>query len=125
MTIGERIRNYRTSLGLSGKDFAAKVGISPGSLSDIETGKTKPSADTIASIVRNTEIDAAWLLTGDKSVSVAESEEPYGPHDPVISKINQHLNEMCEDQRRDVLKYAEEKKLLSELMLERHGRKAG
>lgn len=44
-------------------DFAKLIGISQGSLSDIENGKTKPSAETLASIVRNTDINAAWLLT--------------------------------------------------------------
>ncbi len=44
--------------------------------------------------------------------------------DTVTEKIHQHLEQMSEDQKRDVLKYAEEKKLLSELMFERQ-RKVG
>lgn len=63
--IGKRIREYRQNKGVKVADFAALIGISQGSLSDIENGKTKPSAETLASIVRNTDIDATWLLTGE------------------------------------------------------------
>ena len=48
--IGIRIKNLRVSLRLNQKDFAQTIGISQGTLSDLETGKTKPSADTIFSI---------------------------------------------------------------------------
>lgn len=63
--IGARIREYRQSKGVKVADFAKQIGISQGSLSDIENGKTKPAAETIAAIVRNTDIDATWLLTGE------------------------------------------------------------
>lgn len=62
--IGLRIRKYRESKGLNAIQLANIIGVSSGTLSDIESGNTQPSADTLASIVRNTEISAKWLLTG-------------------------------------------------------------
>ncbi len=116
--IGERIRVYRLSKGAKVGDFAKLIGVSQGSLSDIENQKTKPSADTISALVRHTDIDARWLLTG-------EGIAPEKRVNPVIDRIDKMLIEMPEDAQRDVLKYTEEKKLLSEFLGEKHGRKTG
>ncbi len=62
--VGRRIRAYRKKKGLTVKQLAEIIGISQGSLSDIENEKTKPSAKTITSLVRNTDINPTWLLTG-------------------------------------------------------------
>jgi transcriptional regulator with XRE-family HTH domain len=62
--IGERIKAYRKSMGLKVVEFAKLAEISQGSLSGIENLKTKPSSDTIEAIVRNTDINPIWLLTG-------------------------------------------------------------
>ncbi|WP_183355984.1 helix-turn-helix domain-containing protein [Geomonas silvestris] len=62
--IGSRIADYRRGLKFKVAEFARIIGISQGSLSDIENNKTKPSADTIEAIVRNTDINPGWLLTG-------------------------------------------------------------
>lgn len=71
--IGARIRDYRQRKGLKVADFAKLIGISQGSLSDIENGKTKPSADTLASIIRNTDIDSKWLMIGEGDISIPVS----------------------------------------------------
>ncbi len=63
--IGSRIKEYRKSRGLKVAEFAKKIGISQGSLSNIENGISKPSSDTISSIVRNTDIDPIWLLVSE------------------------------------------------------------
>ncbi len=64
MTIGTRIKGYRTKKGFKVKEFSEKIGISQGTLSDIENEKTKPSADTLSLIIRHTDINPNWLLTG-------------------------------------------------------------
>ena len=63
--IGRRVADYRRQLRYKVGEFAKLIGISQGSLSDIENQKTKPSADTIAAIVRKTDINPGWLLTGE------------------------------------------------------------
>ncbi|MDA8325743.1 MAG: helix-turn-helix domain-containing protein [Nitrospiraceae bacterium] len=64
MTIGKRIKGYRLKKGLKVKEFSEKIGISQGTLSDIENEKTKPSADTLSLIIRHADINPNWLLTG-------------------------------------------------------------
>lgn len=64
--IGDRIREFRKEKGFKVAEFAALIGISQGSLSDIENNKTKPSAETLSAIVRKTDVNPGWLLTGEK-----------------------------------------------------------
>ncbi|MBF0567537.1 MAG: helix-turn-helix transcriptional regulator [Nitrospirae bacterium] len=53
---------------MKANQFAEVIGISQGSLSEIENQKTNPSAETLSLIVRNTNINSFWLLTGEGSM---------------------------------------------------------
>jgi len=52
-------------------DFSKLLDISQGSLSGIENNKSKPSSDTLDSMVRNRDINLAWLLTGGGEMTVS------------------------------------------------------
>ena len=68
MGIGHRLKVYRKIKGIRTiTSFSETIGISQGSLSDIENEKTFPSADTLHKIVEKTDINAHWLLTGEGS----------------------------------------------------------
>ncbi|HDH51262.1 MAG TPA: XRE family transcriptional regulator [Nitrospirae bacterium] len=120
--IGQRIRKWRKQKGLKLIELARTIGISHGSLSDIETEKTDPSADTLFKFVGNTDINLAWLFTGKgpmESSQMLISEEGYTPVDDTIGKIILLLKDMDKNDRREILKHVEEKKLLKELLEER------
>ncbi len=119
--VGSRLREYRKHKKIMAKTIASLIGISQGSLSDIENGKTKPSSDTLASIVRHTDINPAWLLTGEGPMMRGEIKEEL---DGVSKLILESMRDMDEEGRRDVLKYLQERKLIAELLEERKGRKA-
>jgi transcriptional regulator with XRE-family HTH domain len=69
MGIGRRLKEYRKIKGIRTiTSFSEIIGISQGSLSDIENEKTFPSADTLQKIIQNTDINAHWLLTGEGSL---------------------------------------------------------
>lgn len=61
-TIGERIKILRKSKELSQVEFAEAIGISQGTLSDIENDRCKPSIDTIISIHNAFNCSFNWLL---------------------------------------------------------------
>ena len=63
--IGERVRLFRKSLGMKGVAFSKYIAVSQGSLSEIENGKSLPSATTLINLYRQG-CDIHWLLTGDK-----------------------------------------------------------
>jgi transcriptional regulator with XRE-family HTH domain len=76
LMIGNRIRKYRLSKEHTVKVMADIIGISQGTLSDIENGKSKPSADTLSSIVRRTDINPFWLLTGGDEMITSGLKQP-------------------------------------------------
>lgn len=61
--LGDRLRQWRKSVPLKAYQLAKKIGVSQGSLSDIENGKSLPSADTIAKLYQHTNLNIIWLLT--------------------------------------------------------------
>ena len=122
--IGPRIKEYRLKKGLKLKQLAGIIGISHGSLSDIENQKTKPSSDTIIGLVEHTDISPAWLLTGEGSIIEVVEEKPlqvceeaviYNVSDPEIAEINRLLKEFPQDKAL-VLKLLKGKKDIKEAL---------
>lgn len=62
--IGMRVQQLRTDTKLNQRDFAARLGISSGGISQIESGKTMPGGDFLLKIHQEFGIDVTWLLTG-------------------------------------------------------------
>jgi transcriptional regulator with XRE-family HTH domain len=69
---GERLRQYRKSKSLTLVKFGQMLGISHGSLSELENNINNPSADTLASLVRYTDINIVWLLSGEGDMTVSK-----------------------------------------------------
>ncbi len=65
-TISERIRYLRkTILSKTQKEFGSALGLKPNSVSDIESGKNKPTEQTIKAICREFSVSENWLRTGE------------------------------------------------------------
>lgn len=62
--VGQRIKRYRKHKGLTLVKLGEKLGITHGSLSALERGKSEPSASTITAFAENTDINISWLLEG-------------------------------------------------------------
>lgn len=62
LTFGNSLETYRKCEGVSQKDFAEKLGISPSSLCDIERGRKIPSPRRAAKIANQIgEPEVFWL----------------------------------------------------------------
>lgn len=64
-SIGQRIRTVRKSNKLSQVEFANMVGVSQGTLSELEQDKYKPSLDTVIAMKEWFKIDTDWLIFDD------------------------------------------------------------
>lgn len=64
-TIGLRLKKVRNHLGLTQKDFALKVRISPNFICQIESGSRMPSKRTIKDICREFSVSEEWIYTGN------------------------------------------------------------
>lgn len=73
---GARLKKYRKNKGITGIELARNIGISQGSLSDIERGKTNPSLGTIQNLAATTDIDLVWLITGKEAPQPEKQELP-------------------------------------------------
>ena len=62
--MGERVKELRKALGLSGEKFGEKIGLKRNSLSQIETGKNNLSEQNILAICRAFNVNEEWLRTG-------------------------------------------------------------
>ena len=62
--MGERVKELRKALGLSGEKFGEKIGLKRNSLSQIETGKNNLSEQNILSICREFNVNEDWLRYG-------------------------------------------------------------
>lgn len=68
----ERIKAIRKALGLSGENFGERIGLKKVAISQVETGRTNPTEQTIVSICREFNVSEEWLRngTGDMFVSI-------------------------------------------------------
>ncbi|MGE4542709.1 MAG: helix-turn-helix domain-containing protein [Pedobacter sp.] len=62
--IGKRIRQIRSGLGLTQKDFGEKLGVAISSISAYEKGETSPSFETVVKIAKLGQVGLDELLTG-------------------------------------------------------------
>lgn len=61
----ERIRELRKSLGLTGAEFGARIGLTNSTISRIESGQIVVTAQTIRSICREFSVNESWLRSGE------------------------------------------------------------
>ena len=66
-SLGKRLKYIRKQNSLTQIEFAQQIGVSQGTLSDLEKDKCKPSVDTLISLRVNLDVDLNWLLTGEPS----------------------------------------------------------
>ena len=66
LQLGERIRAARHRHGLSLRELAARLGVSPSMISQIETGRASPSVSTLYAIASELDISLDEVLFNDR-----------------------------------------------------------
>ena len=80
--VGQELRTHREQRGLSLRELARRLSISPSALSQIETGKSRPSVSTLYSIVSELGISLDELFGGRESIRVRPKRSPARPAEP-------------------------------------------
>ena len=65
MTENERVRELRKTLGLTLEKFGERIGVTRGSMSNIENGNRNLTEQMTKSICREFSVDYMWLTTGE------------------------------------------------------------
>lgn len=73
MNVGERIKAWRVSLGLTQEQFAAHADLPRRTLVGYENNEREPGASALAALAR-TGVNVNWLLTGEGSMRPAAPE---------------------------------------------------
>ena len=89
-TMGDRLRQARTARGISLRSLARQVGVSPSLISQVETGRAKPSVNTLYALANELGISLDELLFVDAAPAGGTIDgsapppfdEPL-PHEPV------------------------------------------
>ena len=65
MTQNERVKEIRKTLGLTLEKFGQRIGVTRGSMSNIENGNRNLTEQMTKSICREFSVDYMWLTTGE------------------------------------------------------------
>ena len=65
MTQNERVKEIRKTLGLTLEKFGERIGVTRGSMSNIENGNRSLTEQMTKSICREFSVDYMWLTTGE------------------------------------------------------------
>lgn len=63
--MNERIKELRKRLNLTQEEFGAKIGIKKSAISQLESGKSTPSSQTVSMICDKFGVNRDWLVTGN------------------------------------------------------------
>jgi transcriptional regulator with XRE-family HTH domain/mannose-6-phosphate isomerase-like protein (cupin superfamily) len=74
--VGKRLRGHREERDLSLRELARRLAISPSALSQIETGKSRPSVSTLYAIVTELGMSLDELFSGPGAGQAADAARP-------------------------------------------------
>jgi transcriptional regulator with XRE-family HTH domain len=74
--VGPRLRAHREQAGLSLRELARRLGVSPSAISQIETGKSRPSVSTLYSIVSELGMSLDELFGAPPAIQPAAAPAP-------------------------------------------------
>lgn len=73
--MSNRIKEIRTSLGLSQQEFADRIGVKRGAIANYEIGRNEPIDAVITLICREFGVSEHWLRTGEGEMFVQISRD--------------------------------------------------
>lgn len=74
--MNERIRRLRKTLGLTQKEFAARVGLKQNTITTYEAGRNEPIPSVINLICKEFHVSEKWLRTGEGEMFEAQPSSP-------------------------------------------------
>jgi AcrR family transcriptional regulator len=83
--LGMRIREVRTSRGVSLRELARRLGVSPATLSAIENGHTNVSVLRTGQIADELQVSLSDLLSATPLFGAAQMTRPTGQRDPYVN----------------------------------------
>ena len=92
MTLGERLLEYRTKIGISQEKLAEKIGVSRQTISKWETNQSTPDFDKILPLCETLGITTEELIKGEKEIENSEPKEIKQKNEKVKNEYLQKRN---------------------------------
>ncbi|HFL3205680.1 TPA: helix-turn-helix domain-containing protein [Clostridioides difficile] len=100
LSIGQRLKDTRTSKGISQTELAKKIGCSRGVITNIEFNKTEPTALVTKAICDILNLNEKWLLQG---VGQQFKEEQLSQSAKILSEIYTLSKDLSEEEQLYIL----------------------
>ncbi len=96
--IGERIKQVRKALHIKQIEMAKVLNLNPSAISQMESGRTNPSLETISEIGKHYKVDLHWLITGAGQMFNKPQEPVARNHgwDKFQKMLNERLEEIIQ-----------------------------
>lgn len=94
MTQNERVKEVRKTLGLTLEKFGERIGVTRGSMSNIENGNRNLTEQMTKSICREFSVDYIWLTTGDGEMFVDTDDDFFERIDRIMAGENESRKNM-------------------------------
>jgi transcriptional regulator with XRE-family HTH domain/mannose-6-phosphate isomerase-like protein (cupin superfamily) len=89
--VGERLREHRTDAGMSLRELARQVGVSPSLISQIEHGKATPSVATLYAIVSTLDVSLDELFFDQPRGGTPAAPDPVAAAERYLDTGNERL----------------------------------
>lgn len=94
MTQNERVKEVRKTLGLTLEKFGERIGVTRGSMSNIENGNRNLTEQMTKSICREFSVDYMWLTTGEGEMFVETDDDFFERIDRIMAGENETRKNM-------------------------------
>lgn len=74
-SLGQKLKKLRQSMGLTQKELAKKIGLSPSLIAQLEIGRVQPAITTLTRLARHLGVSPCYFLTGEGLGLEWESED--------------------------------------------------
>lgn len=106
--IGDRLKTLRKTLKISQMDLAGRLDINPSAISQMESGKIRPSVDTLAQLSEFYGANLHWLITGVGSMFEVTGDTD-GSMERRLAKIRSYLKDELDQLVKSKLDLPEQK----------------
>ena len=116
MTIGDRIFERLSEIGMTQKEFSQKTGISQSTISEWKSKRTNPTSEKIMIICDTLNVTPEWILSGSSKAGNRGNELPWYVIDKSteLGMLVTRYWELDERQRARVMGYLEALRVLDE-----------
>ena len=94
MTENERVKEVRKTLNLTLEKFGERIGVTRGSMSNIENGNRNLTEQMTKSICRGFGVDYMWLTTGEGEMFVETDDDFFERIDRIMAGENETRKNM-------------------------------